>query len=466
MNLPQCNDIQVEAKVNHVNCVNTLTSNLNPCKPFASKPHNFTSKTLKSNTHDQLNGKVVNQAGISLLPELGRSTQNITQQPIFSRTQVNENNTNFVPHYNHSSSSFSKLPTLQVEPPFFNGSSADYYSFIKAFDVLVDQPLADPTRKLFFLLHYTKDVAHSLIKGCQHMPPEQGYQEARYLLKSYFGQRHKIVEACMKPIVKGPVLNGSDFRGLIKFSAELTSCITTMEGMECLNRMDNMDVVTKIMQRLPPSWIPGWQYEVDQLMHVKSQDISVKDLCEFVRRKTREITNLSQFQTSSWSDNNQERNPNRKATTFSTQVENSNAFITPKCPMCNHKYYLNQCKEFRNMSYQERLEFVNRKKLCRACLKEGHFAKSCKRKGDVCKKQGCKQFHTTLLHPPEENKSDAITKPSESNEIKEAVTNDLINLSSKEQSLLPIVPVKIRVNGSREYVATQALLDTGSTHSL
>ena len=115
------------------------------------------------------------------------------------------------------------------------------------------------------------------------------------LLQSYFGQKHKIIEACTKPIVIGPVLGEHDHGGLVKFSAEFTSCLITLEGMECLEWMDNMDMVTKIMHRLPPSWIPCWKDEVDQIMHVMHRDISIKDLEDFVRRKTRETTNLSQI---------------------------------------------------------------------------------------------------------------------------------------------------------------------------
>ena len=142
-----------------------------------------------------------------------------------------------------------------MELPCFNGNSAECSSFTEAFDVLIKQPLADPSRKLF-LLHYTKDFVHSLIKGCQHMPPERGYQEAKGLLQS-FGQKHKIIETCIKPVVKGPVLSGHDHKNLLKFSADFASCLITLEGMDWLDRMDNMDMVTKIMQRLPPSWILG-----------------------------------------------------------------------------------------------------------------------------------------------------------------------------------------------------------------
>ena len=158
----------------------------------------------------------------------------------------------------------------------------------------------------FFLLHYTKDLAQSSIKVCQHMPPERGYQEARRLLQSYFGQNHKIHEACMRPIVKDPVLSGHDHKGLVKFSAEFTSCLITLKGMECLDRMDNVNMVTKIMHHLPLSWIPARQYEVDQIMHVLHRDISIKDLGHFMCHKTRKTTNLSQIPASSRSPNSQE----------------------------------------------------------------------------------------------------------------------------------------------------------------
>ena len=252
----------------------------------------------------------------------------------------------------------------------------------------------------------------------------------------------------MRPIAKGPVLSGHDHRSLVKFSANFTFCVITLEGMECLDRMDNMDMVTKIMRRLPPSWIPGWQYEVDQIMHVVHRNISIKDLEDFVRRKTRETTNLAQILTSSRPPNSQEKNASRQvgksATTFSTQVKNNNASSPPKCPMCTHEHYLNKWKEFRELSYHGRLEFVNQQKLCRACQNGGHFARSCNRKHEACKKQDCKQFHTTLIHPPDKDKLDTATKLTKWNETKQEMTNGFINLPQGVRSLLPVVPVKIQ----------------------
>ena len=80
------------------------------------------------------------------------------QQPALSGNHEVNNIVNAVSQPGLSSSSFTKLPTFKVKPPFFIGNSADYFSFIKAFDVLIDQPLAYPCRNLFFLLHYTKEI--------------------------------------------------------------------------------------------------------------------------------------------------------------------------------------------------------------------------------------------------------------------------------------------------------------------
>jgi len=104
----------------------------------------------------------------------------------------------------------------------------------------------------------------------------------------------------------------------------------------------------------------------------------------------------------------------------------------------------------------------------------GHIATKCNRRNEACRKHGCKEPHTTLLHPPEEDKQKpAIAKASVQNteatgahkNSTQIVSSGLINLPKQGRSLLPVVPVKIRVSGCAETVVTKALLDTGSTHS-
>ena len=216
-----------------------------------------------------------------------------------------------------------------------------------------------------------------------------------------------------------------------------------------------MDVVTKIMHRLPPAWIPKWR-KMDRIMYVIDCDISTKDLAEFVRRKAQECTNLSPIPTSHKSASNFEKSASRKATTFSTQVKRTNNTISTRnvtFPFCRQDHYLTQCKEFRELSYQARLDFVNHHKLCKACLKEEHLATTCNRRHEACMKQGSKQFHTALLYRPDNTKADAgfkdtrIGKSKASLASKKAVTNALIKYFTGGAKL-PVVTVKIRISGS------------------
>ena len=127
--------------------------------------------------------------------------------------------------------------------------------------------------------------------------------------------------------------------------------------------------------------------------------------------------------------------------------------------MCLAPHYLNYCKRFQNLSYQDRYKFVIQKKLCFACLQPGHRADRCSRT-DCCRKEKCNKRHTTLLHPPPPPPtSDKKPTSSESAEcafvgFSENKTNDV---------MLSIVPVKVRASSGGNFVKTYALLDPGST---
>ena len=48
--------------------------------------------------------------------------------------------------------------------------------------------------------------------------------------------------------------------------------------------------------------------------------------------------------------------------------------------------------------------------MCIACPKEGHLARTCNKRHETSKKKGCKQFHTTWLQLPDNNKLNAGIK--------------------------------------------------------
>lgn len=49
--------------------------------------------------------------------------------------------------------------------------------------------------KLNYLIQHCKDAAKDAVENCLMLPPENGYQEAKEILRKNFGQKHTVVRA-------------------------------------------------------------------------------------------------------------------------------------------------------------------------------------------------------------------------------------------------------------------------------
>ena len=61
------------------------------------------------------------------------------------------------------------------------------------------------------------------------MNPEQGYTEARRLLKERYGQEYRIAAAHVRTLTEGPIIKSEDGNALLQFSVQLTSCTNTLK---------------------------------------------------------------------------------------------------------------------------------------------------------------------------------------------------------------------------------------------
>ena len=93
------------------------------------------------------------------------------------------------------------------EPLIFDRHPANYCLFVDSFDTLICPVISDAKQQLFYLLKYTKGVAHTLVKECQYLPSLDGYDTARKLLQENFGKKFQIAKACVDKILIGPPLN-------------------------------------------------------------------------------------------------------------------------------------------------------------------------------------------------------------------------------------------------------------------
>lgn len=89
----------------------------------------------------------------------------------------------------------STLPPRDI--PVYDGDPLQYEVFIRAFGRGVERKTDDYSDCLHFLEQYTIGHPKDFVRSCQHLPPAQGYQRAKHLLKEHFGNGHKIATAYM-----------------------------------------------------------------------------------------------------------------------------------------------------------------------------------------------------------------------------------------------------------------------------
>ena len=108
----------------------------------------------------------------------------------------------------------------QPEVPIFKGQPIEYCSFIRAFENLIESKTDSSSSRLYYLVQYTAGDVQELMRSCLAMSPDEGYQEARRLMKEKYGQNYKIAAAYVDRLTNGPPIRSEDGNALQKFSCK------------------------------------------------------------------------------------------------------------------------------------------------------------------------------------------------------------------------------------------------------
>ena len=122
------------------------------------------------------------------------------------------------------------------------------------------------------------------MRSCLCMREQEGYTEAKRLLKARYGRNYKIAAAHVKRLTEGPPIKSEDGTALQQFSMQLTSCVNTF------GKLDNPDNLKKIIDPLPNNFRLKWRDTVDRIIEREDRDVTVKDITEFVTAKARAAT--------------------------------------------------------------------------------------------------------------------------------------------------------------------------------
>ena len=69
----------------------------------------------------------------------------------------------------------------------FKGDPLEYQTFITSFETRIQHRVNNTADLLYYLNQHLSGEPKDLIEGCLHMDPEDGYVEARRLLKKEYG---------------------------------------------------------------------------------------------------------------------------------------------------------------------------------------------------------------------------------------------------------------------------------------
>ena len=161
------------------------------------------------------------------------------------------------------------------------------------------------------------------MKGCLSMKSDEGYFEARLLLKELYGQGYKIATALVDRVVSGPAVKHEDSNALHlqKFSVLLTSCKNTLKEIGYLNKIKSPDSLQKVVRRLLFPFRQKRRDVTDDIMNNIQREITFDDLARFVEAKARVLAHPVFGNVSGDAKTNSKDSKglkNRKGTSFAT----------------------------------------------------------------------------------------------------------------------------------------------------
>ena len=273
-----------------------------------------------------------------------------------------------------------QLPPTEVVK--FRGDPAEYFSFIRSFDIRIASKLISDQDKLLYLQQYTEGQPKEIVRGCLLMTPERGYQEARRLLHKRYGNEEKISEAHIEKMLAWPNIKPDNIEGLQNFAVALRVCDSVMSNMPVgLRETDHPRTLRKIVEKLPFNLHDRWRRLADAAMENEHRRVSFSDLIEFVGKEARVAANplygrqkMDNAKANSSAKESHAKESQRPRTKYGLATS---VLVQKVCAYCKKTHNLEDCEELRQKEPAQRKSFIEAHGLCFGCLKPGHLARGC-----------------------------------------------------------------------------------------
>ena len=347
----------------------------------------------------------------------------------------------------------------------FDGDPKNYIRFMNNFQNNIANKLSDDGLKLNYLIQLCCGKAKDAVANYVVVSNSaQGYKEALLELSTRYGRPHIIARAYIKEIVEGPPLT-NDQSALSDLAHEMKKCSLTLNNLGYLADLNNSSNLLHIVRRLPNHIRNKWIERADVIIEQGSEP-TFDELTAFLMRRARISQNMYGMDLST--NMKQSLHKTSRGTTGKTVMTTQstplvNERTTQGCKFCDKPdHMLWTCDEFKNCTYNERLQFTRSKALCDNCLKYGHRSRSCP-KSTFCRLENCdvKYRHNELLHPPPTTATVAEATVAGATVAEATVLHTTRNM---KKVFLRVVPVTVRCNNIMKDV--YALVDQCSDATL
>lgn len=363
-----------------------------------------------------------------------------------------------------------KLPPMEI--PLFNGSYKQWLEFHDTFHAVVDSNtnLSD-VEKFYYLKSVLKgnaaDVIHSLEVSSTN------YQEAWSLLKERYENKKIIALSHLDSMYNFPPMARESAPELRKFVDEIKRDLRALKTLGL--GVDSWDVLLIYIFERKLDSLTRKEWQKQNATDFSADDFpTINVFLKFLTNKCSilETTNKVVQNSENKFGKINERAPRLKGDTLNSY----GAFQNFCCVVCkSSEHYIQRCKQFQDMSLQDKRLVVNNNTLCWNCLRTGHRVQACTFSG--C--SYCKGKHHRLLHVERQENSREVEasqggRENEDNNNRSFSFNghsrnsegiQIVNSKAKYQEvLLSTALVKIK-DAEGHFQEGRALLDCGSQSS-
>ncbi|KAL7881128.1 hypothetical protein SRHO_G00033820 [Serrasalmus rhombeus] len=292
----------------------------------------------------------------------------------------------------------------------------EYRLFMRAFEHRIESKTENSKDRLYYLEQHTTGQPNDLVRSCFHMDPEQGYFEAKKLLKERFGDKYKLSMAYLDKALNWPTIKSDDVKALEAYALFLTNCDNAMSDLEYLDEMENAANMRTVISKLPYRLREKFRSIAIDIQK-KDRRTKFKDVVSFITKQAEMAAHPVFGEISGQTKRQPERSTGKKnITTLATEAKEQKAvkdvgdadnkkakekkpnmnmaFIKP-CIFCQGDHTMEQCKKLQKRLHKEKIEFLKSKGLCFSCLIGGHMSSTCEEKKSC---EMCSAKHPTLLH--------------------------------------------------------------------